>query len=184
MQTMGVTGKIYNLKHTAGQQQGKGRVTLRVSVRKEFVSDQDKQANKTNVFLPMIAYGPTAEFINQYFKDGDTICIKDMEYQTYRTQNAPNEYDDAHIFKVNKVGFVPGANDNGQGGGQRNQNQNQNQNQGGSYNGGGNQGGYGGGAPQGGGYNQNQNQGGGYGGGQPAGAPAGGGYQPSDDLPF
>jgi single-stranded DNA-binding protein len=105
MQVMGVTGKIYGLKPgTTGN--GKPKVSWRLSVRKSFVTDQEKTENKTNTFLPMIAMGPTAEFITKYFKDGDSMSVGSMEYQTYRTANAPNEFDDAHIFKVDKVGFV------------------------------------------------------------------------------
>jgi single-stranded DNA-binding protein len=117
MQVMGVTGKIYNLKPGTSAN-GKAKVSFRLSVRKSFITDQEKADNKTNVFMPMIAIGPTAEFITKYFKDGDFMCVGSMEYQTYRTSNAPNEFDDAHIFKVDKVGFA-GNNDNGnQGGGQ------------------------------------------------------------------
>jgi single-stranded DNA-binding protein len=111
MQVMGVTGKIYNLKPGTSAN-GKAKVSFRLSVRKSFVTDQEKADNKTNVFMPMIAIGPTAEFITKYFKDGDFMCVGSMEYQTYRTNNAPNEYDDAHIFKVDKVGFA-GNNDSG-----------------------------------------------------------------------
>lgn len=130
MQTMGVVGKIYNLKDQSAN--GKERVMFKVSVRKEWVSDQDKQDKKTQTFVPIAANGPTAKFILDFFKDGDTICIKDMEYQTYRTKNADpnNNFDDGHIFKANKVGFVPGANQDGdQGQGQSRGNNNNNQRQ-------------------------------------------------------
>lgn len=108
MQSLGVTGKIYGLKSKGTAE--KPRVTFRLSVRKRFVSDQDKKDGKTQTFMPCIAYGSTAEFINQYFNDQDVISVGDMEYQTYSSQNNTTEYDDAHIFKVEKVGFVPGAN--------------------------------------------------------------------------
>jgi single-stranded DNA-binding protein len=117
MQVMGVTGRIYGLK--SGQTaNGKDKASFRVGIRKQFVTDQDKTDGKTLVFMPMMAMGPTAKFITDFFKDGDSIAIGAMEYQTYRTQNAPNEFDDAHIFKVDKVGFVGDkSNDSGNGGG-------------------------------------------------------------------
>ena len=135
MQVMGVTGKIYGMK--PGQTgNGKDKVSFRIGVRKQFVTDQDKQDGKTMTFMPMIAMGPTAKFIMDYFNDGDAIAIGSMEYQTYRTQNAPNEFDDAHIFKVNSVGFVSDGNGGGNnGGGQQRQNNGGNQ----RGNGGGNQ---------------------------------------------
>ena len=128
MQVMGVTGKIYGMK--PGQTgNGKDKVSFRVGVRKQFVTDQDKQDGKTLSFLPMIAMGPTAKFIMDYFKDGDTISIGNMEYQTYRTQNAPNEFDDAHIFKVNQAGFAGDGSGGGNGGNTGNQRPANNQRQ-------------------------------------------------------
>lgn len=116
MQVMGVTGKIYGLK-VSQTASGKDKVTFRVAVRKQFVTDEDKQNNTTHYFLPMMAVGPTATFISKYFKDGDMISIGSMEYQTYRTKNAdPNsKFDDAHVFKVNTVGFVGDGNGSGNG---------------------------------------------------------------------
>lgn len=107
-------GKIYGLK-SAGSGD-KLKVTFRVGVRKRFVSEQDKQDNKTQTFYPCIAYGKTAEFINQYFEDKKAIHVLDMEFQTYRSNDAPDDYDDKYIFKVNTVSFVPGT-DDGEGGG-------------------------------------------------------------------
>jgi single-stranded DNA-binding protein len=127
MQTMGVTGKIYGLK--PGQTgNGKDKVSFRVGVRKQYVTDQDKQDGKTLTFIPMIAMGPTAKFIMDYFNDGDGIAVGSMEYQTYRTQNAPNEFDDAHIFKVNQVGFVGDNSGGGNGGGNARQTNNRQSN--------------------------------------------------------
>lgn len=121
MQVMGVTGRIYGLK--SGQTtNGKDKVTFRIGVRKEYVTDQDKQDKKTLVFMPMIAMGPTAKFISTYFNEGDNIAIGSMEYGTFRSQNAPNEYDDMHSFKINKAGFVS---DGQQGGGAQTQPQRQ-----------------------------------------------------------
>lgn len=175
MQVMGVTGKIYGMK--SGQTaNGKDKVSFRVGVRKQFVTDQDKQNNTTMTFMPISAMGPTAGFITKHFKDGDMISLGDMEYQTYRSQNADpsNNFDDMHIFKVNRAGFVSDGNaGNGGNGAQRQQPQGNQQpqqnyqqpNQG--YQ-----------AP-----NQQPNQ-------QPVGAGVGGntpfdpGYSPSDDLPF
>ena len=116
MQVMGVTGKIYGLKVDTTAK-GKDKVTFRVGVRKQFVTDEDKQNGTTHYFLPMMAIGPTATFIKNYFKDGDVICIGSMEYQTYRTKNAdPNsKFDDGHVFKVNAVGFPGDGNGNGNG---------------------------------------------------------------------
>lgn len=124
MQIMGVTGKIYNLK-CSQTSNGKDKCTFRVSVRKQFVSDQDKQNNTTNVFIPCMAMGPTAKFISDYFKDGDFVAIGDMEYQTWKS-DSNQQYDDVHMFKVNKAGFCGGADaGNGGGGGARQQGGNQ-----------------------------------------------------------
>lgn len=138
MQIMGVTGKIYGLK--SGQtSNGKDKVSFRVGVRKQFVTDADKQNKTTMTFIPCMANGPTAKFINDFFNDGDSISVGSMEYQTYRSKNADpnNNFDDAHIFKVNSVGFVGdnsggGNNAGGQQRQQSNNNQRQNSNDGGN----------------------------------------------------
>lgn len=114
MQVMGVTGKIYGLK--AGQTtNGKPKVSFRVGVRKQFVTDADKQNNTTQIFVPMTAMGPTADFITKFFKDGDGISVADMEYQTFKSDQS-QQFDDRHIFKVNRAGFVPGGSDANGGG--------------------------------------------------------------------
>lgn len=107
MQVMGVTGRIYGLK-SAQTANGKDKVTFRIGVRKQYVSDQDKQDGKTMTFMPMIAMGPTAKFITTYFKEGDNIAIGSMEFQTFRSQNADpsNTFDDMYNFKIDKAGFV------------------------------------------------------------------------------
>lgn len=131
MQIMGVTGKIYGMKpgQTAN---GKDRVSFRVGVRKRYVTDQDKQNNTTMTFLPIMIMGPTATFVIKHFKDGDMIALGDMEYQTYRSQNADpsNNFDDMHNFKANQAGFVSDGNGGNGGGQQRQQQQQQPANQG------------------------------------------------------
>ena len=184
MQTIGVTGKIFNMKigQTSNQ---KDKVNFRLGVRKQFVTDADKQAGKTMTFMPIQIMGPTATFVSKYFKDGDMIALSDMEYRTFRTQNAPNEFDDAHSFNAGKAGFVGDASGSNNNGGQQQQRQqpqnNYQQPQNNSY-------------QQQNNYQQPQNNGYNQGGGvatppAPAAAPPAndtfaGGYVADDDLPF
>lgn len=123
-QVMSALGRIKGLK-VSTTSNGKDKVTFRLAVRKSFVKEADKQQNKTHVFLPMIAMGPTATFIKNYFNEGDMIYVTNMEYQTYRTQNADSNtnYDDGHLFFVNSVAFAGGGSSGNAQGNKTNQTQ-------------------------------------------------------------
>jgi single-stranded DNA-binding protein len=104
MQSMGITGKIYNMKDSSKGE--KKTVMFNVSVRKQFVTDADKEANRTNTFVPCVARGKTAEIILQNYKDGDIISIGDMEYQTWKSSQDV-KFDDRHIFNASRISYFP-----------------------------------------------------------------------------
>ncbi|MNQ66142.1 Single-stranded DNA-binding protein [compost metagenome] len=116
MQTIGFTGLIYGLKETGKKGKDGYRVNFRLGVRKSYVSDEDKKAGKTQTFIPMVAFGKTAEFIMDYFEDGKPITVTNVEYNTWESSdNGKTEY--FHNFRVGQAGFVPGTGDNNGGGG-------------------------------------------------------------------
>lgn len=115
MQTIGFTGLIYGLKDTGKKGKDGYRVNFRLGVRKSYVSDEDKKAGKTQTFIPMVAFGKTAEFIMEYFEDGKPITVTNVEYNTWEsTDGGKTEY--FHNFRVGQAGFVPGTGDNNGGG--------------------------------------------------------------------
>lgn len=116
MQTIGLTGLIYGLKETGKKGKDGYRVNFRLGVRKSYVSDEDKKAGKTQTFMPMVAFGKTAEFIMDYFEDGKPITVTNVEYNTWEsTDGGKTEY--FHNFRVGQAGFVPGTGDSNGGNG-------------------------------------------------------------------
>lgn len=113
MQTISFVGKIYNMKAT-----GKGdkmRLNFRIAVRKKYVSEEDKKANKVNTFVPVVAFGKTAELIEQYFEDGSVIGLNNCEYSTFEFEGDDGETVYGHNFKVGGIDFLPSGEDNGGG---------------------------------------------------------------------
>lgn len=114
MQTIGFVGKIYNMKST-----GKGdklRLNFRLAVRKKYVSEDDKKDGKVNVFVPLVAFGKTAELIEQYFEDGSAIGVSNCEYTTFEFEGDDGETVYGHNFKVGNIEFLPSGGDDAGGG--------------------------------------------------------------------
>jgi len=110
MQTITFLGKIYKLESSGSPGKDGFRVTFRLGVRKKYVSEEDKKEGKTQVFVPMIAFGKTAEFIDQYFEDGSAIAVSNCEYNTFESDK-DGEKKFFHNFKIGNVDFVPQTSD-------------------------------------------------------------------------
>lgn len=110
MQTITFVGKIYKLESSGKAGKDGFRVNFRLGVRKKYVSEEDKKEGKTQVFIPMIAFGKTAEFIDQYFEDGSVICVSNCEYNTFESDK-DGEKKFFHNFKIGNVDFVPQSSD-------------------------------------------------------------------------
>ncbi len=101
-------GRIGKLKMN-----GKGDkkyLTFTLSVRKDYISEKDKEANKINNFLFMKAFGKTAEFIEQYFEDGKHIGVT-CSYETWEGKDDDGDTTYNHNFNIIKANFVGGKDD-------------------------------------------------------------------------
>lgn len=115
MQNISFVGKIYGLESDGKKGKDGFKVKFRLSVRKRWVSDEDKKNGRTQTFVPCVAFGKTAELIDEYFQDGSIIGVRDLEYSTWESDsNGSKQY--FHNFKVGGIDFIP-TEDGGQGGG-------------------------------------------------------------------
>lgn len=110
MQLCAFVGKIYSKKYTDGKNP---RLAFRLAVRKSYVSEDDRENGRVNEFVPCVAFGPLAERINEFFAEGDPICIH-AEYQTFTYTDDDGDEQRSHNFKVNSF-FFPPTNGNGNG---------------------------------------------------------------------
>lgn len=107
MQNISFVGKVYNLKSEEDKKGNVTRVNFRLAVRKKFVSDEDKKDNKYNVFVPFVAFGKTAELIDDHIKDGNVIGVSNCEYSTFEFENKDGDTVYGHNFKVGNLEFIP-----------------------------------------------------------------------------
>ena len=96
-------GKIYNLKSVG--KGDKARITFRLGVRKDFLTEADKEAKRYNNFVSLTAFGKTAEFIENNFEDGKNIGVT-CSYETWEGKDDDGDKTYNHNFKVNSASFV------------------------------------------------------------------------------
>lgn len=63
-------GMLVNKKELKNLSQGKVAINFNIGIKQSY---KDKNGNYTMDFLPCVAFGKSAEFINTYFEDGDVI---------------------------------------------------------------------------------------------------------------
>lgn len=108
MQSLSFVGKVYNLKADTDKKGNVSRVNLRLAVRKKFVTDEEKKKNQYNVFVPFVAFGKTAELLDEHVSDGDIIGFSNCEYSTFEYEkDGDTVY--GHNFKVGSLEFIPGG---------------------------------------------------------------------------
>ena len=110
MQNLSFVGKIYNLEAVEDKKGNLQRVKFRLAVRKKFVTDEEKKKKQYNVFVPFVAFGKTAELIDEHFQDGSIIGLSNCEYSTFEFENKDGDTVYGHNFKVGNLEFIPGAN--------------------------------------------------------------------------
>lgn len=87
-------GMILNKKELKNIGQGKVVINFNVGIKQSY---KDKNGNYTMDFLPCIAFGKTAEFINTYFEDGDVIELV--------CAASPSSWINKEGTKINKIDF-------------------------------------------------------------------------------
>lgn len=109
MQSISFVGKLYNKKATGSGD--KMRLNFSLAVRKKYVSEADKKANKVNVFVPMVAFGKLAELIDEYIDEGRGVALSNCEYSTFEYEDDEGETKYGHNFKVGGMDFLPAGED-------------------------------------------------------------------------
>ena len=103
-QNISFLGKVYNKKLEGSGE--KARLSFTLSVRKSYVSEEDKKAGKINLFIPMVIFGKRAEALEQYFPDGRPIYVSNCTYETWQYKSE-GDVKYGHNFKVGDWSFVP-----------------------------------------------------------------------------
>lgn len=108
MQNISFVGKVYNMKTETDKKGNVSRVNLRLAVRKKFVTDEEKKNNQYNTFVPFVAFGKTAELLDDHVNDGDIIGFSNCEYSTFEYEKDGDKVY-GHNFKVGSLDFIPGG---------------------------------------------------------------------------
>lgn len=119
MQNVSFVGKVYNLESVEDKKGNLQRVKFRLAVRKKFVTDEEKKKNQYNVFVPFVAFGKTAELIDEHIQDGSVIGVSNCEYATFEFENKDGDTVYGHNFKVGSLEFLPRTADDDEDGGSK-----------------------------------------------------------------